>query len=47
MLKLDTSNFGLPCDGEVLFNWSWSSNIFKFKKISNNISEMVHDRDIV
>jgi len=27
--------------------WSWSRDVFKFSEISDNISESVHDRDII
>jgi len=40
---------GLALDYKLSLEWSWSRSrdIFKFSEISDNISEMVQDRDIV
>jgi len=39
----------LALDYKLSLEWSWSRSrdIFKFSEISDNISEMVQDRDIV
>ena len=39
----------LPWDYKLSLEWawSWSHDVFKFSEISDNISEMVQDRDIV